>query len=188
MVWASYFETPQSIGIDSAGNVWANGTMTAGMLTNRNGWTTGPEFLAALSASGSQLVYSALYPTGTVGKSLAFDSSGLIHVGGLNGFVSAIAPFSASTPQIFAFRSGGLWRDGTQLSPGEVVAVYGPGIGPAAAVVAQPIDGFYPTTLGDVQVSINGVHMPLLYAGLNQINAVGAHGCPDQRGFGCSCG
>jgi uncharacterized protein (TIGR03437 family) len=38
--------------------------------------------------------------------------------------------------------------------------------------VATPANGFYPTTLSGVEVSIDGVKIPLLYVGPNQINAV----------------
>jgi uncharacterized protein (TIGR03437 family) len=53
-----------------------------------------------------------------------------------------------------------------------VVAIYGPGIGPATAVSAIPTNGFYPTTLAGVQVSINGTNIPLFYVSATQINAV----------------
>jgi uncharacterized protein (TIGR03437 family) len=53
-----------------------------------------------------------------------------------------------------------------------VIAIYGPGIGPATAATATPANGFYPTTLAGVQVAINGVNIPLLYVSATQINAV----------------
>jgi uncharacterized protein (TIGR03437 family) len=59
-----------------------------------------------------------------------------------------------------------------RLSPTEVVAIYGPGIGPTTAVSATPTNGRYPTTLGGVQVSVNGTNIPLLYVSADQINAV----------------
>jgi uncharacterized protein (TIGR03437 family) len=59
-----------------------------------------------------------------------------------------------------------------RIAPAEVIAIYGPGIGPANAVTATPSNGFYPTTLGGVQVTMNGMNMPLLYVSANQINAV----------------
>ena len=59
-----------------------------------------------------------------------------------------------------------------RISPAEVIAIYGPGIGPTTAVTATPANGFYPTTLGGVQVTVNGVNIPLLYVSSNQINAV----------------
>src|SRR5580700_9364130 len=51
MVWAAYFEAPQSIAVDAGGNVWAvgGGNNTAFTLPNLNGWTTGLEFLAEMN-------------------------------------------------------------------------------------------------------------------------------------------
>jgi uncharacterized protein (TIGR03437 family) len=172
MVWATYFEAPQSIAIDAGGNVWAVGQVTSATFPDSNGWTTGLEFLAELSASGSKLAYSALYPGGTVAQSVALDPSGLVHVAGLNGFVSAIAPATAPAPRIFYFGNAAGSMATARISPAEAIAIYGPGIGPATAAAAVPANGFYPTTLAGVEVSVDGVKIPLLYAGPNQINAV----------------
>ena len=67
-----------------------------------------------------------------------------------------------------------------RVSPAEVVAIYGPGIGPATAVSATPTNGFYPTTLGGVEVSVNGTNIPLLYVSANQINAVIPNGSESE--------
>jgi uncharacterized protein (TIGR03437 family) len=172
LVWATYFDNPQSIAVDAAGNLWANGLIDGVPLPNQNGWTTGSDYLVALNPAGSELIYSALYPAGTVGQALAIDASGLVHAAGLNGFVSAIAPSAAPAPEISYFGNAALSAATARVAPGEVIAIYGPGIGPATPAVATPSGGFYPTTLAGVEVSMNGVKMPLLYAGANQINAV----------------
>jgi uncharacterized protein (TIGR03437 family) len=65
-----------------------------------------------------------------------------------------------------------------RISPAEVIAIFGQGIGPAIPVTASPTNGFYPTALGGVQVTINGVNMPLLYVSSAQINAVVPMGVP----------
>ena len=59
-----------------------------------------------------------------------------------------------------------------RISPAEVISIYGPGIGPATAASAVPVNGFYPQAFSGVQVQINGMNMPLLYVSANQINAV----------------
>jgi uncharacterized protein (TIGR03437 family) len=172
-LWATYLPgssgaTPQSISIDGNGNVWATGT---GAVPNTNGWTTGSGFLIGVNSSGSKVKYSALYPAGTVEQSVAVDSSGLIHVAGLNGFVSAIAP-TAPIMRIFDFQNAAGGSATARISPAEVISIYGPGIGPSTAATAAPVNGFYPNTLAGVQVTINGMNMPLLYVSSNQINAV----------------
>jgi uncharacterized protein (TIGR03437 family) len=179
MVWATYFGEPGvepprlSIAIDAGGDLWITGTAAASTFPNANAWTTGPEYLAELNAAGSKLIYSALYPSGTIAQSVAVDPSGIVHTAGSAGFISAIAPTAAPAVKIFALQNASLQAAGTaRVSPGEVIAIYGPGIGPAAAASATPSKGFYPTTLGGVTVSVNGVNIPLLYVSANQINVV----------------
>ncbi len=176
MVWATYFGeagTQASIAIDAGGDVWITSTTPATNFPNANGWTTGPEYLAELNAAGSKLTYSALYPTGTIAQSVAVDPSGLVHTAGSAGFISAIAPTAPPAVKIFALQNAALAQAVTaRVSPAEVIAIYGTGIGPVTAVSATPAKGFYPTTLGGVQVSVNGVNVPLLYVSQSQINAV----------------
>jgi uncharacterized protein (TIGR03437 family) len=176
MVWASYFGEAglqSSIAIDAGGDVWITSTTPASTFPDANGWSTGPEYLAELNAAGSKLTYSARYPIGTIAQSVAVDPAGLVHAAGSAGFISVISPAAAPVVKIFAFQNAaGAAVVTARVSPAEVIAIYGPGIGPAAAVSAMPANGFYPTTLGGVQVTVNGVNIPLLYVSSNQINAV----------------
>jgi uncharacterized protein (TIGR03437 family) len=165
-------ESPNSIALDASGNVWATGMTTSMTFPNANGWTTGTDFLVGVNASGSQLIYSALYPSLTMEQAVSIDPSGLVHVAGQNAFVAAIDPQAAPAKNIFALQNAFGGNVTARLSPAEVVAIYGPGIGPSAAVSATPTNGFYPTTLGGVEVSVNGTNIPLLYVSANQINAV----------------
>jgi uncharacterized protein (TIGR03437 family) len=161
-----------SIAVDSAGNVWAAGEASP-VFPNANGWFIGgSEFVVRLNSAGSAFTYSALYPSGTVAQSIALDASGLIHVAGSNGFVSAIAPTTAPTMKIFDFQNAAGGNVTARISPAEVITIYGPAIGPATPVTAVPTAGFFPKTLGGVQVTINGMNIPLLYVSATQINAV----------------
>jgi uncharacterized protein (TIGR03437 family) len=177
-VWATYLPGscgawPLSIAVDAGGTVWSTGTGADNCtVPNINGWSNGPEFLFGVSADGSRLAYSALYPSGTVAESVVVDSSGVVHVGGSAGFVSAVAPGAPLATEIFGFQNAFGGSLTAQISPGELIAIYGPGIGPALAVTAAPTNGFYPTALGGVQAAINGVNVPLLYVSDNQVNAV----------------
>jgi uncharacterized protein (TIGR03437 family) len=176
MVWATHLSeagTQASIALDAAGDVWITSTTPSSTFPNTNGWSTGPEYLAELNAGGSQLIYSARYPSGTIAQSVAIDPSGMVHTAGSAGFISSIAPAAAPAMKIFALQNAaGAPVVSARVSPAEVIAIYGPGIGPATALSATPTKGFYPTTLGGVEVSINGVKIPLLYVSANQINAV----------------
>jgi len=178
LVWSNNFNlfyetTTSSIALDSSGNVWVEGTTTWPSFTNQ-GWTMGlslslPEFLAEINPAGNQ-VYSALYPAGTT-DSLAIDTLGLLHIAGAGGFVSAENP--TAPPAEIAFLQNVYGGNVTsRVSPAEVISIYGAGIGPATPTTASPVNGLYATALGTVQVSINGIDMPVLSASANQINAI----------------
>jgi uncharacterized protein (TIGR03437 family) len=172
IVWqTSVGNLVQSIALDGSGGVWATGLSYPNLIANTNGWTTGTEFLVRFNAGGT-LTYSALYPAGTIAQSVALDPPGFVHVAGTSGFVSAIAPTGAPTMKIFDFQNAFGGNVTARISPAEVISIYGPDIGPATAATAQPVSGFYPTTLAGVQVTMNGVNIPLLYVSANQINAV----------------
>ncbi len=181
MVWATYLGSGdsggsaavvQSLAVSPGGNVWATGLAGPSTIPNTNGWTTGPEFLVGLNSAGTQLSYSALFPFGTVAQSVAVDASGLVHAAGATGIVSAISLASPPTMKIFLIQSAAGGNLSARLSPAEVVSIYGPGVGPSTAATAAPTGGVYPKTLAGVQVTINGMNMPLLYVSANQINAV----------------
>lgn len=58
------------------------------------------------------------------------------------------------------------------LAPGELFSIYGAGFGPAQGVVAQSSGGMIGTSLGGIQVTVEGTPVPLLYVSAGQINAV----------------
>jgi uncharacterized protein (TIGR03437 family) len=183
MVWATFLggtdsDQAQTIAIDSADNVWVSGiTRSANFPIKVSVTPNGSEFLAELNSTGSALSYSALFPSATVARALAVDSSGTVHVGGATGLISAFpagsAPGQTSAPWMFGIdnAAGGLLSG--RLAPGELISIFGLHLGPAAPVSATfDAAGFLPTTLGGVQVTINGTPAPLLYVSATQINAV----------------
>jgi uncharacterized protein (TIGR03437 family) len=59
------------------------------------------------------------------------------------------------------------------VAPGEIVSLFGVGLGPDQPLQPAPaLTGLYPTLLGGASVLFDNVPAPLLYAGPNQINAV----------------
>jgi uncharacterized protein (TIGR03437 family) len=56
-------------------------------------------------------------------------------------------------------------------APGEIVSLFGYGLGPEKGVTGEPDeDGRFPTSLSGVEVHFNGVAAPLLYVQAGQIN------------------
>ncbi|MGI8991359.1 MAG: BACON domain-containing protein [Bryobacteraceae bacterium] len=59
------------------------------------------------------------------------------------------------------------------VAPGEIVSIFGTNIGPATAVLLQLTStGAVATTLGNTQVTFDGIPAPLTYVSATQINAV----------------
>ena len=184
-VWATYLggagnDAVNSLAVDAAGDVWATGTTTSTTFPNAQGWSQGGDFLVEFSPSGAMLPFAARYPNGTVAQAVALDATMLIHTAGATGIVSAIASTSPPSPKIFGVDNvvGGSLSG--RVAPAEVIAIYGPHIGPSTAVTATPAGGFYPTSLGGVQVTIGGMPAPLLYVADGQINAVVPMGLTTQ--------
>ncbi len=180
MVWATYLDRGnalstgtfvQSISPDAAGNVWAVGITGGIVFPSPTGVSTGPEFVVALNAAGSALIYQSNDPMGTVAQSVSVDPSGLAHVAGIDGFVSTVAP--AAPPMEISYLANAAGGIATaRISPAEVISIYGTGLGSSTGANATPVNGFYPTTFDGVQVTMNGTNIPLLYVSQNQINAV----------------
>ncbi len=61
---------------------------------------------------------------------------------------------------------------GDAISPGEFIAIYGTGLASASAVAPPP----YPTSLGGVSVTINGIGAPIYAVSATQINCLVPYG------------
>jgi len=58
----------------------------------------------------------------------------------------------------------------SSVAPGQLVSLFGRGVGPDFPVSAQPQHGSFPLSLGGVSVTFNGAPAPILYASSGQIN------------------
>lgn len=176
-VWASYLggtgdDSVKSIALDSVGTLWAAGKTASPTFPNSQGWSRGGDFLVGFTPTGAALQFSARYPDQTVAQAVSVDGAALIHAAGSNGIVSTIAATSSPSAKIFGVANviGGLLAG--RVAPAEIISIYGPNIGPPNPVSATPSNGFFPTTLGSVQVMVGGIAAPLLYVSAGQINAV----------------
>ncbi|HTQ55148.1 MAG TPA: SBBP repeat-containing protein [Bryobacteraceae bacterium] len=182
MIWSTYLggtgsDTGYAMAPDAAGNVWVSGTTQSPNFPKASGFPGGTEFLAELDATGSSLLYSSLSPADTVAQALAVDSGGTVHFAGATGGVSAFSPGSApgqtAAPWLFGIANSAGGALAGRIAPGELFSIYGLNFGPATPLTATfDAAGFLPTTLGGVQVNVNGIRAPLLYVSATQINAV----------------
>jgi uncharacterized protein (TIGR03437 family) len=175
VAWGTYLGSAQEdsasrVSIDAAGNLWITGRTESPAFPNVQGWTTGPEFLAALDSTATQLLWSARYPTGTIASDITTDGNWL-HYAGQTGWVTQAIARQPDTG-IFATGNAAGGPLSARLSPYEVISIYGRGIGPTQEQIATATNGRLPTALAGFEVRIDGAPIPLLYAGPNQINAI----------------
>ncbi len=149
---------PNAISLDGSGNVWVTGI-------------GGGSFVDQLSADGSQFLYSEDFPAPWAGQSIAVDPSGVVHFAGSGGLISTLTPTQPLAPRVLTIVNAASNQFSGTIAPGEVVSIYGFGLGPTTPMVATPANGFFPTSLGGVQVLVNGTPIPLLYVSASQINA-----------------
>jgi len=89
-----------------------------------------------------------------------------------DGFLSRWNPSAPAPVMPFEVVNSASYLPGA-VSPGELVTLFGPGIGPAQPSGYQlDANGRVATTLGGIRVLFDGTPAPLLYAGPNQINTV----------------
>ena len=152
--------TAAAISLDSADNVW---------LTGEN--AQGANFVAQVSADGSALPYLAEFPPAEAGQDIAVDQSGVVHFAGPIGLISTITPTQPLTPRVLSIVNAGSGQLSGLIAPGEIISLFGTGLGPAIPVAASPLNGLFPTSLGGVQVLVDDMPIPLLYVSASQINA-----------------
>ncbi len=134
-------------------------------------------FVARLSADGSalsetQLAYGLTFnqrvPPELQTLLAGLDGHGKAAV--VSGTVLASLDLFAATPPLACVVDSADLAPLTQIAPGQLLSLFGEGIGadPGTAALAQ--NGGLPTTLNGVSVTLNGVPAPILYASRNQLN------------------
>jgi uncharacterized protein (TIGR03437 family) len=94
-------------------------------------------------------------------------------IAGVSVTVTQPAASAAALPTIKSVVNAASYIGGP-VSPGEMVTIFGAGIGPATAAGAttDPATGKLATTIRGVQVLFNGVPAPMIYASGTQVSAV----------------
>ena len=149
-------------------------------------------FLARLKPDGSEVSYASYFTAGTFDtavRAAALDAEGRLTVvvgadpldltrygGPLQTFVQPsedhvvrLEPGEAPRTACLVNAASG---SAQAVTAGELVAIYGQGLGPSQALFLSPGADGYPTEAGGARVLFDGVAAPLLYVGPTQINAV----------------
>jgi uncharacterized protein (TIGR03437 family) len=164
----TYSVSPTSWQAPAAGSSLTVGIQTQASCTwsvsGLPGWMT---VSGASSGAGSASVTLAVFPNNS-GAPL----SATISVAGVSVIVTQPASAAALLP-IKSVTNAASYATGP-VSPGELVTIFGTGIGPATAAGAttDPATGKLATTIGGVQVLFNGIAAPMIYASSTQVSAV----------------
>lgn len=172
---AAQLVAPQGIAVDAAGDLFLSDT---GHNRIREVFSNGTIFTIAgngnccYSGDGGPAANAQINaPLG-----LAFDGAGNIYIAdSANSAIRTIQPANAA-PAITAVVNAASDSPGA-ISPGEVVVIYGSGLGPPELLPAQlDAAGLVGTQLSGTTVTFNGVPAPLVYVSSTQISAVVPYG------------
>ncbi|MDR3699782.1 MAG: hypothetical protein P4L56_09125 [Candidatus Sulfopaludibacter sp.] len=161
---------PTGLAVDSAGSIYvSNGSSNV-----RKIFPNGP---ISTIAGTNALGYSgdggpALNATFNGALGLAVDSAGNVYVADSgNNAIRQLQPLATGTG-ISAVVNGAGNQTGS-IAPGEIVVLYGNGLGPSAVVTNQPnSNGVYSTAIGGTAVYVGGTAAPILYASATQVSAI----------------
>jgi len=78
---------------------------------------------------------------------------------------------AAAAPTIVSIVNGASFAPG-QVSPGEIISIFGSNMGPTPGLGFTPINGKIDVTLAGTQVLFDNVPAPLIYVSGGQINAI----------------
>jgi uncharacterized protein (TIGR03437 family) len=176
-IWATFLGSAlngsqaNAVGLDSSDNVWVTGS-------NGPAQAPGTNFVDEVSADGSASLYGEQLPSGDAGQDIVIDQSGVLHVAGSTGLISTITPGQPLAPRVLAILNAASGTTTGLIAPGEVVSIYGLGLGPTPGERVGPISGDFPSSTGSLQVLVNGYTIPLLYVSASQIDAEIPSGIP----------
>lgn len=140
-----------SIVLDSSGNAYVSG----GPIGN-----TPSDYITAVNQSGSSLVFDSTYARGARGAGIVLDSGLRIHAAGPGGVVTIVERTAPASGISGVASAAGVSVTG-RVVPGELISIYGWG-------------------LGD-QVLVDEIPAHLLYVSATQINAVVPFGVADRE-------
>jgi uncharacterized protein (TIGR03437 family) len=173
---------PWGVAVDAAGNLYIadSSNYRIRMVSNGVIATVAGSGLTAPSGGGG---FSGDYGPATSAQlnspsGVALDSAGNLYIADTgNDRIRVLIPSGqASSPSMSAVTNAASNLPGA-ISPGEIVVLYGSGIGPAQLVNAAPgSDGSYDTQVANTSVSFNGIAAPMIYTWATQVAALVPYG------------
>lgn len=171
------------IGMTLSANGGQDGTGILWEITGNYDDVTTSGTLHAYDASNlsNELWNSGLNPADNMGPLVKFVgptvANGRVYVPTLANGVMVYGilpptPEASSSPVIAAVTSAASYA-ADAISPGEIIAIFGSNLGPAAPVGMQlDSTGAVTTMIGNTQVLFDGAPAPMVWAGASQVNAI----------------
>jgi uncharacterized protein (TIGR03437 family) len=165
---------PYGVAVDSAGNLYIADTLNGRIRKVSNGVITTIAGNGTYGFSGDNGPATSAQLSRPYG--VAVDSAGNVYFSDTdNNRIRVLTPAAGTpqTPTIVRVVNAASYADGP-ISPGELVTIFGTGIGPAtpAGAIVDPVTGKLFTNIGGVQVLFSGVAAPMIYASSTQVSAV----------------
>jgi uncharacterized protein (TIGR03437 family) len=160
---------PTGIAVDSAGNVFFSDAGAA----VRKIYVNGPIITIAgngdLGYSGDGGMATSASLNGPAG--IAVDPKGNVYIADSANNAVRLLQFAAGGIQLAAVTSAASAATGA-VAPGEVIVLYGSGLGPANLATYKLVNGDVPTSVGGTSVYFDGSPAPVLYASATQVAAI----------------
>ena len=163
--------SPVAIAVDSLGNLY----VTDGSSLVYEIYPFASPIVVLIGGNGSS-GYSGDGGLGTSGQlngptGVAVDANGNVYVADTFNNAVRQLQYAGSGVSLSALVSAASGLPGV-ISPGDLVVLYGSGLGPAKLTVAQPNNGVYANTLAGTAVFFNGVPAPVYYTSATQVAVV----------------
>jgi uncharacterized protein (TIGR03437 family) len=174
-----------TIAVDSTGEPWIAGNLGPAYPSEPQTAipfqiAIGPGFISKFSADFKQLLFSTDFDSAS---GIALDPSGLAYVAGTGATNTAgtqpayIAKIDPSAPAIslnsvLSAAPSITYYSSAAIAPGEVLRILGSQMGPATSTPGIIVSGVLATTVAGVQVTFDGVAVPLLSVSAQEIDLV----------------
>jgi uncharacterized protein (TIGR03437 family) len=164
---SAYLGEPESVAIDPYGNLYIGDGSGVRKISNGVITTVAGNGTAGYSGDNGPALNAQL--SGPAG--LAMGSAGNVYVA--DSYNKRIRVLIPAPPQISlaGIGSAASYKAG-QVSPGEIIVVYGNSFGPAALAQMQIANGFVGTTLGNTRIYFDGTPAPMIYAAAGVLSCV----------------
>lgn len=176
----SGYEMVYGIAVDGDGNTWVNGVASSPDFPNTtNAFVAGGNFVTQVNAAGTAVLNSVRLPWDFADGQLALGIEGGVFLNSVS-HVSQLNPRGGAEPSIVMVTSDGTAKlamqyavPHEQVSPGELVSIFGFRIGPQQPAAFE-LDGSgrVASALAGVRIFFDEIPAPLLYVESDHIEAV----------------